>query len=376
MLQKCFYLLAVLTTVISFTFSNVTLYPQATNLPLGSLNLRIRNLVPQTIDWPSTNISSTSDALSFSLDSPLNAEFSVQVYTLFFWTPAKVQVTMTGGAEYSKNASNSCDSQGLYTSYCDAKARVVIRGTYTNLQIADVSIDVCDQIKPLLESTLATRPQQALPALTTGATDISRLLYFSKFTLLNGLSTSLNLPCYKKFIGKNAMQVSTGLLLPLMFDFDTSNPITSTTIGIATQITNAVKKLLNISTYNNETDATTVVEYQGGTVTMPSLQNLFNQIVTKEARAALKAYVPAGASLVYDIVVNDVQCRFFNTICSIPATNGIQVINSHFTGLGDLNGILDSALGAAIDEAMTNVTFTAVKATSVLSRGRYYLSVI
>lgn len=376
MLQRCFYLLAVLTTIVSFTFSNVSLYPEGTNLPLGSLNLKIRDLAPQTVDWPATNLTSTSDALSFNLASPLAAEFTVQVYTVFWWTPARIQVTMSGGASYTKSAANSCDSVGRVRDYCDTKARVVIRGVSTNIQIADVTIDVCDQLESLLGTALATRTQESLPTLTTGATDISRLLYFKKFAMLGGLSQSMSLPYSKKFIAKNAMQVSTGLVLPLLFDFDTSNEITSTTIDLATTVTNAVKKMLNISTYDNVTDATTVVEYQGGTIAMPSLKNLFHQIVTKEARAALQAYVPAGASMVYDMVVNDLQCRFFNTICSIPATNGIQVINSHFTGFGDLNGILDNALGKAVDETMTDAVFTAVKATSVLTGNRYYLSII
>lgn len=376
MLAKCFYLLAVLTTVVSFSFTNVTLFPEGIDLPLGGLNLKVRNIVPHTLDWPSTNLSSTSDALSFTLDNPLSAVFSLQVRTLFFWTPAKLQLTLNGGAAFSKNAGDTCDSEDLVRSYCDLKAHVIIRGILTNAQIADVAVDVCNEAESLLKSTLAARKQESLPTLAPGATDISRLQYFRKFTLLNGLSESLDLPSYNKFIAKNAMQVSTGLALPLSFDFDTSDPNTSTTIDTATSIVNAIKKLLHITIYDNVTDATTTIAFQGGNVTMPSLKNLMNQIATKEARAALKAYVPAGASFVYDVVVNDLQCRLFNTICSIPAENGIQVINSHFTGLGDLGGILNNALGESIDETMTNVTFTNLKKTSILSGGRYYLPLI
>ncbi|KPI82485.1 hypothetical protein ABL78_8505 [Leptomonas seymouri] len=109
---------------------------------------------------------------------------------------------------------------------------------------------------------------------------------------------------------------------------------------------------------------------------MPSLTNVFLQIARREFRAALSAYVPASASLVYDVVVNDLQCHFFNTICSIPAENGIQVMNAHFTGVGDFNGVLDNAMGKRIDEMMTTITFTAVKTTSYLFRQRYYLSPI
>ncbi|KPA74042.1 hypothetical protein ABB37_09352 [Leptomonas pyrrhocoris] len=172
------------------------------------------------------------------------------------------------------------------------------------------------------------------------------------------------------------MQVSTGLVLPVLFDVDTSDNFTSTAIDIAASITSMIKELLNISIYDNVTEGTTSIEYLGGTVTMLSPKNLLNPILKKEARAALSVYVPAGASLVYDVVVNDLQCRFFNTICSIPATSGIEVTNSHFTGFGDLNGILDNALGKSIDEKMTNVTSKNVEMTSISSRGRYYLSLI
>lgn len=372
MLAKCFYLLAVLTTAVSFVFSDVTFYPQGTHIQFGDSNLKIRNLVPLKLDWPSTNISSTAEALSFSLDNPFSFDFTVQVFTFFFWMPSKMQVTLTGGAAYTKNGNGACDSQSLVREYCDIKARVVIRGIETNLKIVDVAIDICD----VVESMFAPYGQQSFPAVTKGATDISRIIYFQKFAVLGGLSEVLHLPCSSKFVAKNVMEVSTGLVLPLFFDFDTSNNITSGAIDTVTTITNGIAKLLNVSIYNNLTDATTTIAYKGGNVTMTSLKNVLDQIMTKKARAALKVYVPAGASLVYDVVVNDLQCRFFNVICSIPASNGIQVMNSRFTGLGDFNSILGNALGKSIDEMMTNITFGAVKKTSILTGGRYYLPLI
>lgn len=375
MLQKCFYLVAILTTVISMTFSNVTFYPTATNLPLGSLNLKVRNLVPESVDWPSMNVSSTSDALAFSFDDPIVAKLSVQVYTLFFWLPASMQVSVTGGASFKKPAADSCDSEGFTRDFCNAQARVGIRG-FTGKVIADVPIDVCDMVESMAKEYLTAPAQQSYPALAPKATDIAKLLYFRKFVLASSLTQSVGIPMSKTFVAKNAMRVTTGSLLPFLFEFDTADNRTSQSIDAVVAVSNMVKKLMNITTSTNATDSTTSVNFQGGTVTVPTLENLVQQVISKEARAALKAYVPAGAALVYDIVVNDLQCKFFNTICTIPAENGIQVINAHFTGFGDLNGILDNAMGSTIDAALTNFTFETVKKTSLLSRGRYYLPLI
>lgn len=376
MLQKCFYLVAILTTVISMTFSNVNLMPDVTTLPLGSLKLKVRNLIPESVDWPTTNISSTSDALSFAFEDALVAKLSVQVYTLFFWTPARMQVSLTGGATFRKPANGTCDSVGFTREFCNAQARVGIRGIFTGKLIADVPLDVCDMVESMAKQYLTAPAEQAYPAVAAKATDISKLLYFRKFAFIGGLTQAVGVPFSKTFVAKNAMRVTSGTLLPFLVDFDTADNGTSKAIDAVVAVTNAVKKLMNITTSTNATDATTSINFQSGTVTVPTWENLVQQVLSKEARAALKAYVPAGASLVYDVVVNDLQCKLFNTICTIPAENGIQVINSHFSGFGDLNAILDNALGSSIDAALTNYTFNVVKKTSVLSRGRYYLPLI
>ncbi|KPI82490.1 hypothetical protein ABL78_8500, partial [Leptomonas seymouri] len=224
MLQNCFYLLVALSAMLSFSFSNVTLYPEGKSVYLGSVKLRLRNLQPLTVNLPPTNFSSTSDVLSFDLASPFLVDFRVDVYTLFFWAPAYLRVTVTGGAAFSKNGTDTCDPKGLVREYCDVMAHVVVHGTLTNMRIAEFSFDACQQLTSYLSSTLKARERQLLPEVAASATDISESFYFRKFALLSRLSQKLNLP-QKNFIAKNAMQVSINLVVPLFFDFDTANPI-------------------------------------------------------------------------------------------------------------------------------------------------------
>lgn len=375
MLPQCFYLVALLTTVITLTFSDVTLYPDSTTLPLGPVSLKIRNLVPRSVDWPATNVTSNSSTLAIALDSPLVAKFTVEVFLLFFYVPAKVEVIMSGGMQYAKNMTGGCAYDGMTRGACSTEARVIISGTTINRVFANVTLDVCDTMSAMI-SSMATMPATAsLPTATAGSTDLAKSLYFQKFVWGSAIKQAIGAPASAVLVAKNAMHVSMATLLPFIFDFDSANPLTSATIDSAVRIAELAKKLLNIATTTNANE-TASITFMGGTVTVPTAANLIQQVIAKEARAALKTFVPAGASLEYDFVVNDFRCTFFNTICSMPADGGVQIVNSRVLGGGDAGAVLTNVAGSVVDAVLTNITSAAVRATSAKMGSRLYLSPI
>ncbi|KAK7197695.1 hypothetical protein NESM_000721300 [Novymonas esmeraldas] len=375
MLLRCFYLVALLTTTISVTFSQITLYPDGDTVAIGPVNLRVRNIVPQSVDWPSTRVNSTSSALVLSLDEPLVARFSLQVFFVFFYIPAKMEVYLSGDLNFGKNTTGGCGYNNFIHDKCSATARVVVRGTTSNRQLADVTINACDPLIAMLSSVMTPRPTLDYPPLAPGAADIARSTYFQKFLWGSALSELIGVPASAVFAARNAMRVSKGTVLPFELDFDTDDNRTAAAIDAGVRVVDLFKQLLNITT-TSHANQTTSIPFMGGTVTVPTASNLVDQVLYRQARAALKTFVPARTSLVYDIVVNDFRCSLFGTICTLPAENPVYVINSHIDGAGDAGVILGNIGGARVDEVLTNITASAVRATSVRLGGRLYLSPI
>ncbi|GET89639.1 hypothetical protein, unknown function [Leishmania tarentolae] len=376
MIAECFYLAALVTTAITITTSNVTFYEGGLSTKIDGKSVSVRNIAPDWIETAAMTINSTTKELAVAFSDPLRAHMTAYVTTGDSPTPvaADVNVSIYGSFNISKTPYyEDCRTQSFVMNTCHMYMRVSGTGN-TVPKLPDGEQNICDIVTQITNDLITPASFIPYPPVVSGATDIAKSTYLMKYRLVNILAENTGLPVEAQFVRKNVLRVALGSFMRTSVLFDSSNDYDVDLLNAMSVLSRWATKKLNISTVP-ENSTTMKIPFRGGSVTVPTLRTIVRQAIHEDGLATLRTLVPRGASVSYDVVINDFQCKLFNTICSVPVSNGIQVINTRFMGMGDLGTILDNTASASVDALLTNLTTVAFKLVGSTFGERIYLPV-
>ncbi|AYU79875.1 hypothetical protein, unknown function [Leishmania infantum JPCM5] len=376
MISQCFYLAALITTAMTITTSNVTFYQEGLSTRIDGTPTVVRNIAPDWIETAAMTVSSTTKELAVVLADPLRAHMTADVTIGDSATAvaADVNVSIYGAFNISKIPHDEdCNTQSFVMNSCHVYMRV--SGTVdTVAQLPADEQNICDAVSQITHDLITPVAFIPYPPVVDGATDIAKSTYLMKYRLVNVLSENTGLPVEAHFVRKNVLRVAFGSFVRTSILFDSAYDYDVDVLNAMAVLSRWATKKLNIS-IDPENSTTTRIPFHGGAVTVPTLRSIVRQAIHEDALATLRTLVPRGASVSYDVVINDFQCKLFNTICSVPVSNGVQVINTRFRGMGDLGTILDNTASASMDALLTNITTVAFKLVGSTFGDRIYLPV-
>ncbi|KAG5502326.1 hypothetical protein GH5_05301 [Leishmania sp. Ghana 2012 LV757] len=376
MISQCFYLAALATTAMTITMSNVTFFPEGIATTVAGTGVVVRDVAPDWIQTSSMTISSTTKELAVVVMDPIRAHATAVVTvgdasTAFH---ADVNVSIYGTFNISKIPhDDDCRTKSFAMESCNMY--MAVSGTFgTSGKLLDHGQNICDIVGKIADDLIAPAPFIPYPPVMKGASDISKSTYLMKYRLVNVLSENTGLPVEAHFVRKNVLRVAVGSFVRTSILFDSSYDYDVEVLDAMGVMSRWAKKKLSISV-DPKNRTTTRIPFRGGAVTIPTLRSIVHQAINENALATLRTRVPRGASVAYDVVINDFQCTFFNTVCSIPVKSGVQVLNTRFTGMGDLGTILDNTASTSMDTLLTNITAGAFKIVGSTFGDRIYLPV-
>ncbi|CAM39523.1 hypothetical protein, unknown function [Leishmania braziliensis MHOM/BR/75/M2904] len=376
MTAECFYLVALVTTAMTITMSNVTVYPEGISTTVDGTPIIVHNISPDWIQTSSMSISSTTEEFAVVMMDPIRAHARAAVTISDSPTAvnADVNVSIYGGFNITKTPhDDGCRPKSFVVDFC--RMYMEVSGTVDTIgKLPGGAQSICDVVSQVADDLMAPAPFIEYPPVMEGASDIAKSTYLLRYRLVNILSENTGLPVEAHFVRKNVLRVAVGSFLRTSILFDSSYDYDVEVLDAMGVMSQWAKKKLNISV-DPRNRTTLKIPFHGGAVTIPTLRSIVHQAIKENALATLRTRVPRGASLSYDVVIHDFQCTFFNTVCSIPVSNGVQVINSRFTGMGDLGTILDNTVSASMDILLTNITTVALKVVGSTFGHRIYLPV-
>ncbi|CBZ28092.1 hypothetical protein, unknown function [Leishmania mexicana MHOM/GT/2001/U1103] len=376
MLPQCFYLAALITTAMTITTSNVAFYQEGLSTRITDTPVVVHNIAPDWIETAAMTVSSTTKELAVVFADPLRAHITADVIIGDSATAvaADVNVSIYGAFNISKIPhDDDCRTQSFVMHSCHMYMRV--SGTVdTVAKVPDDEQNICDAVNQITNDLITPTAFITYPPVVNGATDIAKSTYIMKYRLVNVLSENTGLPVEAHFVRKNVLRVAFGSVVRTSILFDSAYDYDVDVLYAMAVLSRWGAKKLNISAAP-ENSTTTKIPFRGGAVTVPTLRSIVRQAIHEDALATLRTLVPRGAAVSYDVVINDFQCKLFNTICSVPVSNGVQVINTRFRGMGDLGTILDNTVSASMDVLLTNITTVAFKLVGSTFGDRIYLPV-
>lgn len=209
-----------------------------------------------------------------------------------------------------------------------------------------------------------------------GTTSLTKSTYMLKLRLVNLFADTTGMPVEAEFVTSNVLRLSIGAPVGRGLTFDSEHESDEEVFDAIAVLAKLAKKMLNVTVDPVKGNHTVIAYGESGEIRVPTLRSIIHQAIAEGTVVALQTYVPRASSLVYDVIVNDFRCKVFNTICSLQADNGIEVVNSRFVGLGDLGTILVNTAGARVDTLLKNVTTAAFKVAGSTFDNRIYLPVL
>ncbi|KAK7197696.1 hypothetical protein NESM_000721400 [Novymonas esmeraldas] len=376
MVPQCFYLAALVTTAITMTLSDVSFYADGIFTKVDGTPIVVRNIAPDWIQSSSMTITSTVRELSAVIMDPIRAHATADVTYDETATLAHVtaNVSIFGSFNITKTPhATDCRTKSFTMHSCD----VYMTATVTVGEDGEPrqhTQNICDVVDRVANDLITPASFIPYPPALSGTSDIAKSTYLMKYRLTNTLSYSTGLPVEAHFVRKNVLRVAFGSFVRTSILFDSSYEYDVEVLDAMAVMSRWAKKKLNIATDLTNVTKTTL-PFRGGSVTVPTLRSIVHQAIGENTTAVLRTRIPRGASVAVDVVINDFQCSFFNTVCSIPAENGVQAINTRFYGLGDLGTILDNTASASVDALLTNLTLAAFRLAGSTFGERIYLPV-
>ncbi|KAG5476570.1 hypothetical protein LSCM1_04285 [Leishmania martiniquensis] len=374
MTSECFYLAALVTTAMTMTLSNVTFVPDGISTTVAGTSVVVRDIAPDWIQTSSMTISSTTKQLAVVVMDPILAH-STAIVTIGDSSTAfnaDVNASIYGTFNISKTPhDDECRTKSFVMESCDMY--MAVSGTLSaSNELLEGRQNICDVVAQLADDLIAPAPFIQYPPAKDGASDISKSTYLMKYRLVNALSENTGLPVEAHFVRKNVLRVAVGSFVRTSILFDSSYDYDVEVLDAMGVVTRWAKEKLGISV-DPQNRTTTRIPFRSGAVTIPTLRSIAHQAINENALATLRTRVPRGASVAYDVVINEFKCTLFNTVCSIPVMNGVEVMNTRFTGMGDIGSILGNTASASMDALLTDITTRAFKVVGSTFGDRIYL---
>lgn len=378
MLRSCFYVLLVLGFAMNISFTDTTLLTEPYKVSVSILTIWLRNLKLMSASIPPMSLNFTSDEIALHLEGPAYVSASVEsrLLSIGSYMTTSADITLTGGIEITKDSPNTCGSNAVTVGACDLKANINVRGLSFNL-------DMCENAATLLTSALnpEATPLEPLPALGAGDTTISKGSFFKALATKVALGNLLGARGSATFASDTAMHFNYRMLFPISATVDTRE--WSATAGarllgkLAVSLWDSVKKTYNLPSLDSFVSAT-ITDALGGNVSisMSSADGFFADLVNNNASLYFSAYVPKEAGVDFDLVANDHQCKLFGLACSIPASHGLEVMNTRISGLGDADAIFSNLLANTTEELLNRIVTDLLTYSSVEVGERRMLSII
>lgn len=377
MLAQCFYLIVFITTVITMTVSDVSLYPNGVTLFFGSQSLQLSNVKPSSVSVGMTSINSTATDLTVIFADPLQAVVvsDVVLNDAISLSDVTIQANVTGYLQVAKEVYDTCRTDTFAVSTCTMKLNAVANLPFIGSFRLD-NEDVCSYATSIITDVLTPKPYVLYPAAAAGTTSLSKSTYLMKLKLVNLFAESTGMPVEAEFVAPNVLRMAVGAPVGAGLVFDSEHESDVEVFDAIAVLAKLAKKMLNVTMDPVKGNYTVIPYGASGEIRVPTLRNIIHQAIAQSAIVSMQTRIPRSAGLVYDVIINDFRCKMFNTICSLPADGGVEVVNSRFGGMGDLGTILDNTAGARVDELLTNVTTAAFKIAGSTFGDRIYLPIL
>jgi hypothetical protein len=288
---------------------------------------------------------------------------------------AHLRANISGSVHVEKTVYDTCRTDTFSITACSMKLSAAGNLPYIGGVLWD-DVDVCDYTGAVVTELLTPKPYVLYPAALPGTTRLSKSTYLMKLKLVNFFADATGMPVEAEFVAPNVLRLAVGAPVGRGLMFDSEHESDVEVFDAIAVLSKLAKKMLN-TTMDPVKGNHTVIPYgESGEIRVPTLRSIIHKAIAEGTIVALQTYVPRAASIVYDIIVNDFRCKMFNTICSLPANGGVQVVNTRFVGLGDLGTILDNTAGSRVDGLLTNVTAAAFRIAGSTFGDRIYLPVL
>ncbi|EPY25029.1 hypothetical protein AGDE_12056 [Angomonas deanei] len=109
------------------------------------------------------------------------------------------------------------------------------------------------------------------------------------------------------------------------------------------------------------------------TVSVSDGDSFLEDLMKNKAQLVASTYIPKSASLSFDVVADDMRCRFFGVVCTVPAESGLKITNTRFHGLGDADAIASKLLTPFLEGILNDVVMAVMTLKTTESNGRVTL---
>lgn len=377
MVPQCFYLIFFVTTAITMTVSDVTLFPDGIFFRSGSQSVRLSNVRPSTIQLGMTSINSTSTGLTVIFADPVQASMvaDAEVNDALVFSNVSLQTNVSGYLHVAKETYNACLTDTFAMTACTMKLTAAASLPSVGV-VAMEEQDLCAYADEVVKEVLTPKPYVLYPPPLAGTTSLSKSTYLMKLALVNLFAASTGMPVETAFVAPNVIRMAMGAPLSKELVFDSMHESDVEVFDALAVLAKLAKSMLNI-TMDPAKGSTTVLPFNGtGSIRVPTLRSIIHRAIAEGTTVALQTRMPRSSGIVFDVIVTDFRCRLFNTVCSLPAEDGVEVVNARFGGLGDLGTILDNTAGTHVEQLLTNVTKAAFKVVGGTFGNRIYLPMI
>ncbi|KPI88870.1 hypothetical protein ABL78_1987 [Leptomonas seymouri] len=375
MITQCFFLAALVTTMVNMSASNISVWSDSRPLALGPHMVLLSNVKPGTLTLGATSINSTAAGFTVDFAEPMRVDFVADVIVDgdLPLSNLSIDANVSGFMRIDKSVSDTCATGAFAMADCTLKLDVFGKLPFMGDAWAD-HVDICDSANVIVTKLLTPKPLDHYPAPQKDTTSLEKSTYLMRLRLVNFFAESTGMPVKADFVAPNAVRLGIGAPMGLSLNFHSEDKSDVEIFDAITVLGTFAKKLLNVSLIPMDGNSI-VIPYASGEVRLPTLHSLIHQAIAEAAVVSLETQVPRSSGLVFDVIVNDFRCKAFNIVCSLPAEGGVQVVNARFVGLGDLGTILDNTIGADLDELLTKMTDAAFKHSGSTFHDRIYLPV-
>ncbi|EPY30725.1 hypothetical protein AGDE_09297 [Angomonas deanei] len=241
-----------------------------------------------------------------------------------------------------------------------------------------LEFDVCDTVANALKDGLKDEPLAVSPPLAATGSKLSSSLYFRNLQAKSRLWTLMGVSSSVEFVSDTSMRINVGSIVDLKADVDTAKFSTSFGARILGKLINTaynlVKDALNLPDLNNFLSTTISTSTKENiTVSVTDGDSFLEDLLQNEAQLVASTYIPKSASLSFDVVADDMRCRFFGVVCTVPAESGLKVTNTRFHGLGDADAIASKLLTPFLEGILNDVVMDVMTLKATESKGRVTL---
>lgn len=373
MISQCLSLAVLLTTLVTIQFSDVTFLEDGMKVKLGPLPFTISKVKPQYVTSSTIDFRVNSTDVYLNISEPATVYLTAHVRAFLLSSSAGVTAAVSGLLHIEKTPGEDCSTAASTIKQCNMTVEVAINLPGSNVELFRQSIAACDYVQAALDQMAAPIAAIPYPEPTASSTALASSAYFKKIVIGSTVGQLVKLPFKAEYVQKNVMRFNYYTILPISFGIDTRTMHIAEVTAAVMSVVSKVRQLLKIADSSDATELTFGLGSGQATISKEVVSNFFRDVAAGNATAFVQASIPAGVSLTYDLVVNDLRCNLLGVVCTIPVEGGMEVINSRSGRLGDVGAVVDRVLSSTIDSVLTATTVKATTTVNVKKNGRVYL---